>query len=538
MKKKITLLLSMLFFLCFFFFMFDSSSIPDSIKESQTLERGALSGQVRQAEKLIQSLPESLPKQEIHLCFQGEELACDQKNATWFLPVDMEEELWEAGEFTDSGKEIQILPLEDYTLLSKKETISQGRAVPFLAWKEKKAVCAVFSVVFTGLPVVRMETDANLEIDTVFAGSVTFYSQCAKEDWVTNSVFQAHERGQTTRAYPKKGYRVNLISVTSTGVINKNAQEIFEMRKSDSWIFYAIYSDGTKIRDKFNIELWNQFGASNHPYSAHYGTHMEYAELIVNGEYRGLYGILEPIDSKQLEISEQDYLYKRTFGRELLPELFDEADPEEYLTILGLELKGRDGAGTKEDWNCFRYFTEICEMDDDSFQKEAERLFNIDNITDIWLYLQMMYAEDNIYKNMFFVFKKEPAGYQMYLVPWDMDLTWGNIYVNSGEDLYVKKAPEKAEIYLEWPLADRLLALNVGQMQEKVKNRWAVLRTSVFSDENMKSIMEECMNQVQNSGAFARDARRWPHSCHDGDYKDMKIFMDKRMNILDNWLQK
>lgn len=80
-------------------------------------------------------------------------------------------------------------------------------------------------------------------------GSVEFYENCGKEDWTLKSVFQAHERGQTTRAYPKKGYRVDLISVTSTGVINKNKEKVLGMRKSDSWIFYAIYSDGTKVRD-------------------------------------------------------------------------------------------------------------------------------------------------------------------------------------------------------------------------------------------------------------------------------------------------
>ena len=219
--------------------------------------------------------------------------------------------------------------------------MADGCVVPFLAWKESENAGSVVYVVFTGLPVVKIDTDADLDVDTVFAGGITFYETCGQEDWTLYSVFQAHERGQTTRAYPKKGYRVNLISVTSTGVINENEQPVLGMRNSDSWIFYAIYSDGTKIRDKFNTELWNQFGAENTPYDAHFGTHMEYAELVVNGEYRGLYGILEPIDSSQLDISDREYLYKRTFGRELTTEALDSAEPEEYLTVLGMEIKGK-----------------------------------------------------------------------------------------------------------------------------------------------------------------------------------------------------
>ena len=95
-----------------------------------------------------------------------------------------------------------------------------------MAWNEKEGTCTTIYVVFTGLPVVRMETDASLDVDTVFAGSVEFYENCGKEDWTLKSVFQAHERGQTTRAYPKKGYPVDLISVTSTGEINKNKEKV------------------------------------------------------------------------------------------------------------------------------------------------------------------------------------------------------------------------------------------------------------------------------------------------------------------------
>lgn len=534
MKKKIALLFSVLLLTGFFFFFVFYSGSPS---ERGFLEYGSLSGEVRQAEKLLQTLGGTLDVQEIRLCFRGEELACDRADETWYLPVDMDLDEWEEGAFSDSGGVIRILPLQDYTVLDKQETVASGQKIPLLAWKEEEAVCATVYVVFTGLPVVRMETDADLDVDTVFAGSVVFYEDCGQEDWTFTSVFQAHERGQTTRAFPKKGYRVNLISVTSAGIINKNPRPVLGMRNSDSWIFYAIYSDGTKVRDKLNTELWNESGAAGTPYDAHYGTHMEYAELFVNGEYRGLYGILEPVDSSQLEISDQEYLYKRTYGRELLTELFDEASPEEYLTVLGMEIKGKDGAGTRADWNCFRRYVEMCEADDSEFAEEAEKLLNMENVADIWLYLQALYGEDNIYKNMFFAFKKEETGYRMYLVPWDTDLTWGNIYTDDEEKLYTVYAPERAEEYLEWPFADRLLSLNVGNIRERVSDRWRELREGTFSEEHMQELLSECIHQVQDSGAFARDAARWPDSNHDGNYEGLMQFIEARMNFMDKWIQ-
>lgn len=534
MRKKLALP-GILLFISFFFWAFYSA--PEKAEES--LEPGTFSGEVRQAEKLLGTLSRTLDTGRVHLCFRGEELACDRKSGIFYLPVDMDSGIWENGAFTNADEDIRILPLEDYTLVEKRQAVAEGRPFLFLAWDGKEQTCTSVQVVFTGLPVVCMETDADLDKDAAFAGNAVFYENCGKEDWVSASAFQAHERGQTTRAYPKKGYRVNLITVTSTGVVNENKESVFGMRDSDSWIFYAIYSDGTKVRDKFNTELWNKFGAVNTPFDAHFGTHMEYAELIVNGEYRGLYGIFEPIDSSQLQISDQEYLYKRTFGRELLSDTFDSLEPEEYLGALGMEIKGRDGAGSREDWMWFRRYIMLCEADDREFEEEAPRLLDMDNMADIWLYLQMLYGEDNIYKNMFFAFKKEPGtgGYRLYLVPWDTDLSWGNVYVDDKKELYATFAPDRSREYLEWPLADRILSLNAGGFRELVKERFSELRENVLSGEEMEKLLEECIHQVQDSGAFARDAARWPDSRHDGNYEGMREFMKNRMDFLNEMIQ-
>lgn len=541
MVKKWALAFSVLLFIgSFFFFAYE----PKVEELPEVLSEGALAGEVRQGQKLWKSLAETLDGTTIRLCFKGELLASDEASLTWYLPVDMDLDGWEAGAFTDEEKEIGIYPLEDYTLREKAQTVADGYAVPFLACKEKEGTCAVIRVVFTGLPVVRMETDADLDIDTVFAGSTVFYEACGQTDWTVKSAFQAHERGQTTRTYPKKGYRVNLIRVSQNGVVSEQGESVFGMGASDSWIFYAIYSDGTKIRDRLNTELWKEMGACDTPYEVSYGTDMRYAELIVNGEYRGLYGIFKPINSSQLALTDQDVLYKRTYGRELLSELFDEAEPEEYLTVLGMEIKGRKGAGTKADWSCFRDFVKMCELPDAEFKEEAEILLNMDNMTDIWLYLQLLYGEDNIYKNMFFAFKKEAGGHRLYLIPWDTDLTWGNGYVNEKESLYVEWMPEHAEGILEWPFADRLFRLNVGGIREKAAERWKELRESTFSEEHLETLMEAYRHKVEDSGAFARDALRWPESRHDGDCEGMTEFMETRLQYLDekfadmeNWIQ-
>ncbi len=534
MEKKLALLFSILLFGGFFIFF---AYFPGNEKPVKVLAQGSLAGEVRQAQNLYCNMKRTLDTDRLRLCFRGEELACDRASCTWYLPVDMDGEAWEAGVFTEAEGRFKILPLQDYTLLNKAAAIAKGQSIPLLAWDDRAQSCGVVSVVFTGVSVVRVETDADLNIDTVFAGSMVFYDQCGKTNWTVQTGFQAHERGQTTRAFPKKGYRFNLMQATAAGVVNKNPCSVFGMRNSDSWIFYAIYSDSTKTRDKLNTELWNGFGANGMASGVHMGTHMEYAELFVNGEYWGLYGIMEPIDCSQLGMSDQEYLYKRTYGRELLSEMFDLALPEEYLTVLGMEIKGREDFGTVQDWMCFRRFVEICEAEDEIFSEEAAKLFNVDNAVDIWLYLQMIYGEDNIYKNMFFAFKKEPDGYRMYLVPWDTDLSWGNIYTEDAEKLYTVYAGERAEEYLVWPLLDRMIRLNVGNIKSRITSRWKELRQGVLSDAHLEDTLSYCMHQVQDSGAFERDALRWPGSSHEGEYDSLRGFMKKRMLFLDRLIE-
>ena len=538
MTKKLVLLFSVVLFIGSLFFF----AYPEKKEEqpAETLTAGALAGQVKEASRLYKRLAKTLEADQVKLCFEGEELACDREQMIFYLPVDMDLEEWEAGTFSNVDDSIEILPMKDYTLLDKQETVAQGLHIPFLAWNREGGTCRKVYVVFTGLPVVKMETAADLDIDTVFAGAVSFYEACGQEDWVLTSVFEAHERGQTTRAYPKRGYRVNLVDVTSTGISRKNKQSVLGMRKSDSWIFYAIYSDGTKVRDKFNTELWAGIGAEDTPYDAYFGTKMKYVELVVNGEYRGLYGIFEPVDKTQLAITDEEYLYKRTYGRALSQELFDSAGPDDYLTVLGMEIKGKKGNGTSLDWKQLRQFIAITEEEDEEFAQDAQQLLDLDNVADIWIYLQFLYGEDNIYKNMFFAFKKDTDGYQgykLYLVPWDTDLTWGNVYVDSKEELYVKWAPENADRYLEWPLLDRLIELDVGGIRERIKDRWTELRSGILSEESMNEIFTECIHQVQDSGAFTRDATRWPDSRHDADYDGMKQFMKERTEFLDKMIQ-
>jgi len=57
-----------------------------------------------------------------------------------------------------------------------------------------------------------------------------------------------------------------------------------------------------------------------------------------------------------------------------------------------MEIKGKDGYGSRADWRCFRDFVQMCEEEDEVFLREAEKLLYTANAADMWLYLQMIYG--------------------------------------------------------------------------------------------------------------------------------------------------
>ena len=76
---------------------------------------------------------------------------------------------------------------------------------------------------------------------------------------VKESSYNAHLRGNTSRMYPKNGYKLNLVKNTASGTVVNNKQAVFGMREDDDWILYAMYNDESKIRDRLCIDIWNEF---------------------------------------------------------------------------------------------------------------------------------------------------------------------------------------------------------------------------------------------------------------------------------------
>ncbi|MBN1895351.1 CotH kinase family protein [bacterium] len=103
-------------------------------------------------------------------------------------------------------------------------------------------------------------------------------------------------RGSSSLSYPKKNYAFE----TRDDSGNALNVSLLGMPQENDWIFYGPFSDRSLMRDVLMFHVSNEMGR--------YASRSRYCEMILNGEYRGIYVLLEKIkrDRNRVAIAEMD----------------------------------------------------------------------------------------------------------------------------------------------------------------------------------------------------------------------------------------
>ena len=100
-------------------------------------------------------------------------------------------------------------------------------------------------------------------------------------------------RGSSSQGFPKKSYGFE----TRTALGNKNDTVLLGMPKEHDWILSASYTDKTHMRNVLSYKLFTDFGR--------YATRTRYCELVIDGQYQGVYILMERIkqDNSRVNIA-------------------------------------------------------------------------------------------------------------------------------------------------------------------------------------------------------------------------------------------
>lgn len=403
-------------------------------------------------------------------------------------------------------------------------------------------------VVFSGMPVLDIaftdETDGDYTIVRATLQSGTF-----DEGRIVESDAKMRIRGGISRNFPKLGFKLKLIEQDPLGNQVKRRESLLGMRRDNTWNLSALYADDTKIRDKVAIDLWAEMSAEKIPFPETFGTRMEYVEVLMNDQYMGMYGLLEPIDEQQLGITDGgesglfEYYYKKE-GETVAEDgdfLFESVDVRVPLKeegvpdmiVAGLELKNGYGHSARVAWEPVRRYMAM--VREETFERDAQQLLDMDNVADIWILIQAIAGVDNRAKNLYYCAKVVNGDYRLYFVPWDFDMSWGvDTDVNSPtlQSYYTYDVNR----ILTWSPGTQLIEQNVGNIRDLIRERWTRLRAGALSEEALIGSMEEEISYLLSSGAYERDKERWEESPHTDDFERIKTYARERLKAVDDYI--
>ncbi|HEY8933955.1 MAG TPA: CotH kinase family protein, partial [Cyclobacteriaceae bacterium] len=159
----------------------------------------------------------------------------------------------------------------------------------------------------SNLPIVIITTDNNQDIPDepkILGNMKIIYNGPGVRNYISdqntalalnyNGRIGIEARGSTSQFLDKKPY--SLTTLQPDNVTNNNVS-LLGMPKENDWILNALAYDASMIRDYISYNLSRMIGE--------YAPRTQYCEVVVNGEYRGLYILMEKIkaDGNRVDIS-------------------------------------------------------------------------------------------------------------------------------------------------------------------------------------------------------------------------------------------
>ncbi len=322
-------------------------------------------------------------------------------------------------------------------------------------------------------------------------------------------------RGSSSQNYSKKSYAFS--TTDSTG--KKKDHGLLDLPAEKDWILYAPYSDKSLLRNYLTYTLFGQMG--------HYSPRSRFVELVINGDYRGIYMLTEKIkrDENRINIaqqSDQPADPKVLSGGYIFKIDRFESDTQGFYSSIPAAFEG-----TKKVFYRYTYPDEddinplqkkYLQTYVDSFEhalisydynseKSYRRYANLKSFVDFFLINEFSKNVD-AYKLSTYLYKdRDDRDARLNIGPvWDYDLAWNNANYGNGSDPegWQYSSPDTTYPVPQW--WGRMM--NDPVFKGMVKERWQQLRKGTLSNSAINSLIDK--NTTMMKEATERNFRKWP----------------------------
>ena len=423
--------------------------------------------------------------------------------------------------------DVSLMFVDDYQYDFCDEAIREGYPYQVMAYTDTEFT--YFDVVFTGMQQIHVQTRNDLSVEDVPARVAVL-----DENNVLESSARIHYRGGVTSQWPKKGIRIEFtrnadgtskVEMPVPGVGSVKNLVLLPLYADDSMMDYA---DNTMMRDRLCWDMYGDMTQTDESFSARKAI---YVELFVNDSYEGVYLMMEPYDNvKELakysvKSPASDSVYRVSwmeFGSDR------PTHPGAYSKNRQFELYY--AAPQSVNFADLKAYMEISEeTDEEAFVSKALACMDMEYAMRYTLLLQGLGLTDNVFNNLNIWARNENGKTVYHYFPWDLDNSLGARSERIGSEF---------ERWIYLPAVDRMISLNAGGIREKLLNKWTQLRENGWSLESVERRINLYTSELNDSGAYPRNAQRWNMEKTTADGYEIISFISARFAMLDTVLSR
>jgi hypothetical protein len=350
--------------------------------------------------------------------------------------------------------------------------------------------------------------DASLEVVTCYEGDLE-EADSAPRSFSGPIGIEIH--GSSSAGYPKLSYRFE----TRDDEGDDLEVGLLDLPHGSDWVLYAPYSDKTLVRNAMAFQLGEALAEG----SGRWEPRVRFLELYLNGEYEGVYLLIEHVD--------------RDGDRIDIPVVADSADdgdltggyivvvdqhrnpgwnshhgtPIDYHYPRNEDITHDQGVYIRTWFDSFEDMLSASDFEDPTSGWPA--WIDVDSWIDHYIVNELC-ANVDAYRLSAYLYKQADAdGGLLFAGPlWDLDRAWGNVYYCYCEDTagFVEDDLGDCGYAYQFPFWWSRLRED-DAFTSATRCRWESLREDVLSDKALLARMDDLANEVAD--AERRDNDRW-----------------------------
>ena len=361
----------------------------------------------------------------------------------------------------------------------------------------------------SNLPVVTIETEGGAVPDepkVVARMRVVDNGPGARNALVDSAAYDGwvgiERRGSSSSRFPKKQYAVETRHADGS---NRNVA-LLGLPEENDWVLYAPYSDKSLVRNALAYHLGRATGR--------YASRARFCEVVLDGDYRGVYLLLEPIkdDGDRVDLADTDslgggYIARLDKGTRRGRESWPSRDPVtgqfvryQFRDPDGDELTAAQRAEIEASFDAM----EAATADPDA---DLSAHLDLDSWVDYVLVSEVTKNVDAYRISTYF--HRPRAGAPIHAGPlWDYNLAFGNADYGDAADPtgFQYATPYTSETYPIPSWFSRVVASEA--FQTRARARWAELRRGPFATDSLMGWIDATTERLDE--AQARNFERWP----------------------------